>query len=76
MQLAIKTDLAPGTSSVDFVSALLEDTGVSLTPGTVFGQYGEGYVRLSLTVPEQKIKLAFDKIENWMENAPAFLDRR
>lgn len=40
------------TSSADFCLALLERTGVSLTPGGVFGPHGEGYVRLSITIAE------------------------
>ncbi|MDO8589211.1 MAG: LL-diaminopimelate aminotransferase [Armatimonadota bacterium] len=40
----------PGYSSVEFVKALLQDAGVLAIPGTGYGTYGEGYVRMSLTV--------------------------
>jgi len=46
-----------------FCDQLLEQCGVSLTPGTVFGQYGEGYVRLALTAPLDEISAAMQRME-------------
>jgi LL-diaminopimelate aminotransferase len=46
------------TSSYEFCQALLEQAGVSLTPGSVFGSGGEGYVRLSITLPEEELQEA------------------
>ncbi|MCW6036545.1 aspartate aminotransferase [Spirulina subsalsa FACHB-351] len=37
-----------GTNSTDFALDVLQKTGVVLTPGSAFGEAGEGYVRLSL----------------------------
>jgi LL-diaminopimelate aminotransferase len=54
-----------GWTSLDFVTAALEQAHVSLTPGTVFGALGEGYVRLSLTVATQKITEAMQRLANW-----------
>ncbi len=51
-----------GWTSIDFVTFLLDTAHVSLTPGTVFGPGGEGYVRLSLTTPEERIKAALDRM--------------
>jgi LL-diaminopimelate aminotransferase len=47
----------PGSysSSVKFASDLLERTGVVVAPGIGFGKYGEGFVRLSLTVSEERL---------------------
>ncbi len=39
-----------GLSSADFAKTLLQDAGVLVIPGNGYGQYGEGYVRMSLTV--------------------------
>ncbi len=50
-----------GSSKV-FASKLLEN-GVVVTPGPAFGSGGEGYVRFSLTVNEQLVKRALEKIE-------------
>ena len=55
-----------GWRSIDFTRALLEETGVSLTPGTVFGPGGEGYVRISLTAPEARIENAMRRLKDWM----------
>ncbi|MGB7249694.1 MAG: aspartate aminotransferase [Phormidesmis sp.] len=38
----------PGISAADFAFLLLQKTGVVVTPGTAFGEGGEGYVRISL----------------------------
>lgn len=39
-----------GYSSAEFVKALLTDAGVLAIPGNGYGTYGEGYIRMSLTV--------------------------
>jgi aspartate/methionine/tyrosine aminotransferase len=36
-----------GLSSVELAAYILEEAGVALLPGTAFGKYGEGYLRLS-----------------------------
>jgi len=58
--------LPQGWTSMGFVETLLEEAHVSLTPGTVFGQYGEGYVRISVTAPENRIADAMQRMERWM----------
>ena len=40
-------------SSAEFCQKLLEATGICLTPGSVYGDYGEGYFRLSLAVKDE-----------------------
>ncbi|UCF79323.1 MAG: aminotransferase class I/II-fold pyridoxal phosphate-dependent enzyme [Candidatus Eiseniibacteriota bacterium] len=42
-------------SSAEFTGDLLEKTGVVVAPGIGFGKYGEGYVRISLTVSEERL---------------------
>jgi LL-diaminopimelate aminotransferase len=44
----------PGYTSSDFSKALLQQAGVLAIPGTGYGTYGEGYVRMSLTVSGDK----------------------
>ncbi len=41
---------------------LLESTGVWLTPGTAFGQYGDGYMRISLCLSEERLREAGDRL--------------
>ncbi len=49
--------------SVVFATKLL-DAGVAVTPGIGFGGYGEGYVRMALTQPVERIKEACTRIAN------------
>jgi LL-diaminopimelate aminotransferase len=49
-------------SSVEFTFELLERTGVIVVPGSSFGEKGEGYVRLALVQPEEKIIKAIELI--------------
>ena len=55
-----------GWDSQGFALATLEETGVSLTPGTVFGNAGEGYVRIALTAPLECVQEAGQRIKEWM----------
>jgi LL-diaminopimelate aminotransferase len=51
-----------GFTSRDFANWLFEKTGVFVTPGTNFGDAGEGYVRISLTAPEERIEAALQRM--------------
>ena len=44
-----------GMTSAEFATRLLEEQAVVVTPGRGYGEHGEGYVRLSLTVPDDQI---------------------
>jgi LL-diaminopimelate aminotransferase len=57
--------LPPGWTSLEFVVAALENAQVSLTPGTVFGAHGEGYVRISMTIATEKIAEAMQRLVDW-----------
>jgi LL-diaminopimelate aminotransferase len=45
-------------NSLAFTSDLLEKTGVLVAPGSGFGKAGEGYVRIALCVPEDRLREA------------------
>ena len=49
-------------SSQEFALRLLERAGVMVSPGSGFGAAGEGYVRLSLTVPDERLDEACARI--------------
>jgi len=49
-------------SSMEFAKRLLERARVVITPGVGFGPSGEGYVRISLTVPTERIQDAIARI--------------
>jgi len=52
-----------GYTSAEFVSRLLDECGIVCTPGNGFGEYGEGYFRISLTVPTQRLLEAVERIK-------------
>lgn len=49
-------------SSGAFATALLEEVGVVVTPGLGYGQWSEGYCRISLTYPDEVISEALSRI--------------
>jgi LL-diaminopimelate aminotransferase len=52
-----------GYDSTSMAKALLEKTDIIATPGNGFGASGEGYIRMTLTVDEDKLKEAVQRIK-------------
>jgi LL-diaminopimelate aminotransferase len=52
-----------GSTSVEFATRLLEDAAVVVTPGVGYGPSGEGYVRLSLTLPDERLEEGVRRLE-------------
>ncbi|MGD9116439.1 MAG: LL-diaminopimelate aminotransferase [Dehalococcoidia bacterium] len=57
-----------GYSSVEFATDLLERVGVVVTPGTGYGKNGEGYIRLSLTIPDALLVRGLSKLADWRDS--------
>lgn len=55
-----------GWKSEDFVNSTLENTGVSFTPGIVFGENGEGFIRIALVQTLTRIVEAMERLQNWI----------
>lgn len=53
-----------GYTSVAFANSLL-DLGVVVTPGVGYGKNGEGYVRLSLTIPDDALQKGLKRLAEW-----------
>jgi LL-diaminopimelate aminotransferase len=51
-----------GYSSTTFTELVLEEAGVVVSPGPSFGPSGEGYVRISLTVADERLEEAARRI--------------
>ena len=49
--------------SMSFCTYLMEETGIVCTPGVGFGSYGEGFVRMSLTISDDRLKEALKRIK-------------
>ena len=57
--------LPDGETSISFAGRLLDDTGVVVTPGIGYGQYGEGYIRLSITTPDDRVDEGLRRLSAW-----------
>ena len=57
------TPVPGGMTSLEFTNRLFDKTAVVVAAGTAYGQYGEGYIRISLTVPDDRLQEAMARIE-------------
>jgi LL-diaminopimelate aminotransferase len=60
--LYIWTRVPTQESSMAFAQRLLKDAQVVVTPGVGFGPSGEGYIRMSLTVPTDRLREAVNRL--------------
>jgi len=54
-----------GYTSAELATRLLEEIGVSMTPGTAFGEHGEGYLRISLGTPTDRVWEAMERVRKF-----------
>lgn len=54
-------------NSMELCSKLLQETGVSITPGVVYGAHGEDYIRISIITPTEKLQTAMERVFLWMQ---------
>jgi len=59
-----------GFTSSTFATALLDDKDIVVTPGSSYGKYGEGYIRLSLTLSDNHVQEAAHRLGSWTPQAP------
>ncbi|MEW6189783.1 MAG: LL-diaminopimelate aminotransferase [Actinomycetota bacterium] len=52
-----------GQTSAEFATIILEKAGVVVAPGSAYGPSGEGYIRISLTVKDDHLKEALERME-------------
>ncbi|HZK86240.1 MAG TPA: LL-diaminopimelate aminotransferase [Desulfosporosinus sp.] len=57
-----------GYTSTSFCELVLEKTGVVVTPGNGYGEYGEGYFRISLTISTERLREALARIKDSLGN--------
>jgi len=65
-----------GYTSIEFANALLEQVGVVVTPGIGYGKNGEGYVRLSLTIPDAGLVKGLSRLAGWRDSRNKFRAKR
>jgi LL-diaminopimelate aminotransferase len=63
--LYIWARLPEGYTSAQFTEMLLEQRDIVVTPGTGYGKHGEGYIRLSLTIPDDRMEKGLERLATW-----------
>ena len=53
-----------GYSSASFAAKILEEAHVIVAAGSAYGPSGEGYIRISLTTPDDRLEAAIERIKN------------
>lgn len=51
-----------GDTSVSFATRVLEDAAVIVSPGSMYGEAGEGWFRISLTTPDDRLREALERM--------------
>jgi LL-diaminopimelate aminotransferase len=54
-----------GYTSVEFARKLLEEALIAVTPGSGYGKNGDGFVRFSLTVPDDRLEKGISRLLSW-----------
>jgi len=57
-----------GWTSRQFAFELIEKAGVAVVPGDAFGKLGEGYVRIALVQSSEILKLAAERIQDFLQD--------
>ncbi len=52
-----------GWTSTDFTARLLDEAGIVTTPGNGFGDPGEGFIRMTLCSPAERLKEAVERLQ-------------
>lgn len=56
-----------GITSMEFATLMVEKSGVAVSPGSGFGEHGEGFVRIALVENEQRIRQAARNIRRFLD---------
>jgi alanine-synthesizing transaminase len=62
-------------SSMQFSRMLIEEAGVAVAPGSGFGEYGEGYVRIGLVENEHRIRQAARNVKKFLADSDRILGK-
>ncbi len=63
--LYVWAKLPAGVTSADYAARLIEDCSVVVTPGRGYGANGEGYIRLSVTTPDDRMEEGLKRLAAW-----------
>lgn len=63
--LYVWAQLPAGVTSSEYAARLIEDCSVVVTPGRGYGLQGEGFIRLSVTTPDDRLEEGLRRLEGW-----------
>ena len=52
-----------GHTSTSFAELVLEEAAVVISPGSMYGPSGEGFFRISLTTPDERLREAVERLK-------------
>jgi LL-diaminopimelate aminotransferase len=59
-----------GYTSAQLAGLLLDKRDILVSPGSGYGDYGEGYIRLSLTISDENLEKGLDRLKSWKVPSP------
>ena len=59
-----------GWNSRDFAFRLIDEEGIAVVPGDAFGKQGEGYVRIAMVQPPERLVEASQRINKFLSGFP------
>lgn len=60
-----------GMTSEEFATKFLQEQKVAVVPGTAFGSSGEGFIRISYAYSLENLKIAIDRLEDFIKDRQA-----
>ena len=63
--LYVWAKIPDGVTSGDYAARLIDECGVVVTPGRGYGENGEGYIRLSVTLDDEAVEAGMRRLEAW-----------
>jgi LL-diaminopimelate aminotransferase len=63
--LYVWAKIPEGCNSIDFATKILDEAGVMVTPGIGYGRSAEGYIRASLTTPDDRLEEGLRRLLAW-----------
>jgi LL-diaminopimelate aminotransferase len=55
----------PEYTSIDYTKKLLDEAGIAVTPGIGYGKEGDGYIRFSLTISDDRLEQGMSRLLAW-----------
>jgi len=52
-------------TSIEFTKKLLDETNIAVTPGIGYGNEGEGYIRISMTLADERLEEGIRRLLKW-----------